>query len=666
MNSVSDVLREELYQPTLRAMSGQIPEQARSKSIDSPMNPPLSVGPAANIQVRTAKEYDAQANALVSNVSGRALSLAQSAKAVLDQLIAKVEQMKEVASKGALTKSSDIDRVFLRMDLSDLYKEYNAIAISAYGELTNGLSGDIARPVEIERVGERVSGQGFTAQGYTFFDLSKLSRPISKGDQVRLRIGANPEFVYTANRDLYPRLPTRDDPQWAMASSLAESNVIQALQSPDNGMTSESSDFNGVQNLADVNGRLLDSSSPQQFGDGRLLFFPREYSQYLTVRAFLSGSSSGSESPPGSAKIGAVSGNPPLFLRSLADTRIRGLEVDQGAIANFTFLNQGGAGYLGGADASNIPVNLLGGTGEGALGFGDISRGSFLSIAVPYRGLGYTLGDELTVSLRDVLNRGAGFSAIIEVGQTGEITSLQPTSRGSDYLGGGSGVRVPVKIVQTQNTIDPDFNIVTTEVSSARGNATINAGEVTHVTLSFGGTGYQSLDPLYQNQLPNPVELRIDAGDGSLTESKLRISEVGTGNSSPDALIYDALYRSLDQVVGRVYFGSSGRSAASAPTPDQFSAVLTGLEALTPVLKRQSIAAKLETDRLETEIRARDASSSESRMQSSGQNQVSQTDGRYIKLTRLLSRSNIIEYTTITLIDAARLQVSATKLDSKM
>ncbi|NDD15195.1 MAG: hypothetical protein EB072_21825, partial [Betaproteobacteria bacterium] len=243
------------------------------------------------------------------------------------------------------------------MDLADLYKEYNAIASSTIEGLTGGLSGRFTNPVQIERVGDPIA-----QQGYTTFALGSLSRPIGLNDQLRLKVGLNPESVYTATQNLYNALPQVTDPQWPNASTTAVSNVIQALQSPGNGVNIDVGGSTDERLWRDSGVALLEPGYPLQFYDDLLFFATRGYSQFLTVRGFLNVPDVSNQPKPGSLNVTFRPGDEPITLRSLADVRIQPLEVGKDAAAGIVFPSEGGVGYLSGADASTIPVTLTGGS----------------------------------------------------------------------------------------------------------------------------------------------------------------------------------------------------------------------------------------------------------------------------------------------------------------
>lgn len=647
-------------------MAAAASEQGQTKIENVAQRPVEPSLPAARLQLRSASEYDGVNDTLAARSSNQALLLARSAQTGLDQLLAKVEQMKEVARKGALTQTSALERTFLRMDLGDLFREYNAVASSTIGDLVGGLTGSISAPVRIERAGDSTAARGFSS-----FSLGNLSRPIAANDQFRLKVAANPETVYVADRSLYSPLPPlpadidadgmADDPaeeaQWLAASNTAGANVIDALQTAGNGFNTESGNFADVRSLTDSAGTQLETGFPLQSAD-TLFFASRGFVQFLTVRAFLPVTIPGNEPQPGTTSIALRPADAPIQLRSLADTRIRGLEIGEGGISSFAFLSQGGSNYLGGADAFNIPISLTGGTGQGARGYGDLTNGSFTTIVLPYRGSGYSAGDQLAVSLADLGNHGSGFSTTIGVGASGDITAITQlaslplppsTSRGTDYLGGGSGTRVPVRILQTQtDPLTGNINVV----SSATGTATIQGGELTGISIVSGGSGYIATDSS-GDDVPVTVEMDLSS---AVSEVTLKVVEVGNGNLSPDTFIYDAAYRSIDAVAGRVFFANAGRDGASAPSRDQFSSVLSSLENLTPVLKNQSLRAKLEVDRLDSQIRSFGGLNPQQKDQGPVLGQLPSRDGLGMKLARMLARVNVVADTTISLLESVRSQ----------
>jgi hypothetical protein len=671
MSSIGDILRESVFHPARRAIA-TASDETRVGSGLVPQKATRIENPAASLQVRSASDYNIESNALASRGSNQALLLAKSAQSGLDQLLAKVEQMKEIAKKGAATGTGSLDRAFLRMDLADLYKDYNAIASSTVGDLVGGLSGNLSVPVQVERVGDSLAAHGFSS-----FSLSSLSRPMTSGDQFRLKVGTNPEAVYVANRPLFGALPPTpadldadgiaDDPQeeasWQATLNTAGAYVLDALQGGNQAFTAEPGAVIPVSNLQDASGiAQLEAGWPLQFGD-TLLFASNGYVQFLTLRAFLPVSVPGSQAQPGTTSIAYSPTDSPIQLRSLADTRIRALEIGENAIVSFGFLTQGGAGYLSGADASNVPITLTGGTGQGGRGFGDLTGGSFTSLLLPYRGSGYSVGDQLEVSLADLASHGAGFSATItNLGLNGEIDdqSISVGSVGSNYLGGGSGTRVPVNILQTQT--DPNTG-TTNVISSAKGLAKIEGGEITEVLITSRGNGYLLReDPSDPNSASIPVTAEVDL-NSTVSKVKLKVMEVGNGNLSPDTFIYDAAYRSLDAIAGRAYLGTAGRDSASAPSQAQFQSALSSLETLKPVIEKQALRAKLEVERLESQVRSFGGQNSDQKDSTLLQSPVPAIDIRAIKLTRLLSRVSLVEFSMVSLPVPVQSQSTPGKFD---
>lgn len=655
MNSVTDVLRENLYKPALSAMSAQSASNQGALD-DLTRRPVYQPSPAAKLLVRSAREYNAETNSSAARATNRALLLAKSALTGLQQLIQTVDQMKVVAQKGASADTSNIDRVFLRMDLADLYKEYNAIASATTEDLVGGLSGKFTKPVQIERYGDLVP-----QQGYTFFSLGSLPRPIGAGDQLRLRVGTSTETVFTASQDLYSQPPAApvdsdgngttdpvEEAAWAEMNNVAGNSVIQALEA------------SGSLTDADTNSPLLTDGYPFQFADG-ILFASRESGQFLTVRAFFPVSETPNQQKAGTVSVAFQAGNAPVVLQSLADTRLRALETGQNAIVSFSFPTGGGAGYLGGADATNIPVMLIGGTGTGGRGSGELKEGSFTSLVFPFRGVAYSPGDNLGISLADLASYGYGFSTTIGVGSSGEITEIAQApqapflSGGFEYLAGGSGDRIPVKILQSQ--VDFSSGNIT-DVANAAGMVNIRNGEIVSITVTSGGIGYVAEDA---DGIPVPVTVQVDPISPTQTAT-VKVLEVGNGNISSDAFIYDAVNRSIDAVVGRSFFGESGSSGSSAPSTDQFSSVAVNLESLTQVLKKQQLQAKLEVDRLDAQIQSFGGLDSKQLSVELAQDQKAGIDYRSIKLTRMLSRAEF-ESSTLTLIKAAQSQGTLLKFE---
>lgn len=647
MGSVTDILREGLFRPTVSAMPMAPVAEGQSRILSVVERPVSPTTPAAKLQVKSASDYHAEASGPAARASQRALLLAKSAQTGLEQLLSKVDQMKEVTAKGARVEGSDIERAFLRMDLADLYKEYNAIASSTIEGLTGGLSGRFTNPVQIERVGDPIA-----QQGYTTFALGSLSRPIGLNDQLRLKVGLNPESVYTATQNLYNALPQVTDPQWPNASTTAVSNVIQALQSPGNGVNIDVGGSTDERLWRDSGVALLEPGYPLQFYDDLLFFATRGYSQFLTVRGFLNVPDVSNQPKPGSLNVTFRPGDEPITLRSLADVRIQPLEVGKDAAAGIVFPSEGGVGYLSGADASTIPVTLTGGSGTGVSGYGDLKQGSFTSLVLPYRGFGYSPGDELSVSLADLVNYGYGFSATVSVGASGEIRSLAQSTGGERYLGGGSGDRVPVRFLQTQTIVDPTGIPSMVDVSNATGIASIRSGEVVSVNVVSGGSGYIELDGF---GAPAYVTLQVDPANAT-QNLVLRVAEVGNGNTSGDAFIFDAVSRSLDAIVGKSFFGNAGTKASTAPTPDEFSSALKNLESLSTVLKRQKTQATAEVQRLDAQVAAFGGLKNDQIGQLPLESQTLVADNRSIKLTRMLSWADGFEYSTLSLLKAGQTQ----------
>ena len=647
MGLVKDILRDGLFRPAFNAMSMAPVAEGQSRILSVVKRPVSPTTPAVKLQVKSASDYHAEASGPAARASQRALLLAKSAQTGLEQLLLKVEQMKEVAAKGARVEGSDIERAFLRMDLADLYKEYNAIASSTIEGLTGGLSGRFTNPVQIERVGDSIA-----QQGYTTFALGSLSRPIGLNDQLRLKVGLNPESVYTATQPLYNALPQLTDPQWPTASTTAVSNVIQALQSPGNGVNIDVGGSTDERLWRDSGVALLEPGYPLQFYDDLLFFATRGYSQFLTVRGFLNVPDVSNQPKPGSLNVTFRPGDEPITLRSLADVRIQPIEVGKDAAAGIVFPNEGGVGYLSGADASTIPVTLTGGSGTGVSGYGDLKQGSFTSLVLPYRGFGYSPGDELSVSLADLVNYGYGFSATVSVGASGEIRSLAQSTGGERYLGGGSGDRVPVRFLQTQTIVDPTGIPSMVDVSNATGIASIRSGEVVSVNVISGGSGYIEVDG---SGAPAYVTLQVDPASAT-QDLVLRVSNVGNGNTSGDAFIFDAVSRSLDAIIGKSFFGNAGTKAATAPTSDEFSSALTNLESLSTVLKRQKIRATLEVQGLDAQVAAFGGLKNDQIGQPLLESQTLVEDNRSVKLTRMLSWADGFEYSKLSLLKASQTQ----------
>lgn len=648
MGLVKDILRDGLFRPAFNAMSMAPVAEGQSRILSVVKRPVSPTTPAVKLLVKSASDYHAEASGPAARASQRALLLAKSAQTGLEQLLLKVEQMKEVAAKGARVEGSDIERAFLRMDLADLYKEYNAIASSTIEGLTGGLSGRFTNPVQIERVGDSIA-----QQGYTTFALGSLSRPIGLNDQLRLKVGLNPESVYTATQPLYNALPQLTDPQWPTASTTAVSNVIQALQSPGNGVNIDVGGSTDERLWRDSGVALLEPGNPLQFGDDLLFFATRGYSQFLTVRGFLKVPEVSNQPKPGSLNVTFRPGDEPITLRSLADVRIQPIEVGKDAAAGIVFPNEGGVGYLSGADASTIPVTLTGGSGTGVSGYGDLKQGSFTSLVLPYRGFGYSPGDELSVSLADLVNYGYGFSASISVGGSGEIRSLEQSTGGERYLSGGSGDRIPVRFLQTQTFVDPvDSSFSTVDISNATGIASIRSGEVVSVNVISGGSGYIEVDG---SGAPAYVTLQVDPASAT-QDLVLRVSNVGNGNTSGDAFIFDAVSRSLDAIIGKSFFGNAGTKAETAPTSDEFSSALTNLESLSTVLKRQKTRATLEVQGLDAQVAAFGGLKNDQIGQPLLESQTLVEDNRSVKLTRMLSWADGFEYSKLSLLKASQTQ----------
>lgn len=673
MNTVTDVLREGVYRPTLRSLVAGSVEETQPRISLVPRRTTRPATPAARLELGTAADYNSESRAVAARATNQALLLAKSAQSGLDQLLSLVEQMKKVASSGALNQTTPTERAFLRMDLSDLYRDYNKIAASAQGGVAGLLSGGLAIPVQIERAGD-LTPKSFV----TSIDLAGLSRPIGSGDQVRIRVGSEREALYIAQEDLYSPLirdpvdadgnpfldanglpvvyPHNDSLRQAASGSLAF-----ALEVPDNGLNPESGAFVPLTTRLNPGGFVFTSSSVLNL----LTFSGKE----MMVRVFLPVADP--TSAAGSASIAFQPAAAPVVLRSLADTRIRPMEASPGqnAIVSVVALDSGGSGYLNGGDATGLPVELRGGgtpttPAVGARGTADIIQGRITRFALTFRGESYNAGDQVLITTSDYQSSrplppfGSDFEASINVDTSGAITSffgVSPPS-GTDYLGGASGRRIPVRIVQSWTQQDPQdpsgFNQLSFAVNSATATVNIDSGRITNSpVLVSGGSGYIATHPDTGALVPVSVEIDLSA---PVSESVLKVVEVGSGNFSPDAFIYDLVYRNLESVTGPVFFDRSGLSGTGAPTASDFAAVLGSLEALTPVLQRQSLRAKLEVQRLDAQLQSFGGSNPSPATPVTDIGEIRPHDNFAIKLSRMLSRVDLVADTTLSLLESAR------------
>jgi len=708
MLSRADILREGIYKPLQTLITRQIGvgEQRPALAVQQTTQ---AIDPAAKVDVTLRQDNNNAFRSADSQGLFNALLIAKSAQTGLEQLIAKVEEMKTVARRATESPSTAQNRFFFGLELADMLRDYNRIATSAGEDLAKSLDGSLANPYQVERLGDETPSAGFG-----LFVLGGLSRPFGAGDQFRIQIGKGSELVYTGTQNLFPALPTAprdadadgipDNPADEIARTDAANSFLQAISSAGSGFSTQSggvvafdgstlspgvgyvdssyfsvplSGGSGSGAQADIvvtGGKVSQVSIVPPGGDAyakgdtltasagslgvngsgfsikvaevfksintmnpplaagfpfitadTLLFASDDFQKGLRLRSFLTPNS---DAETGTSTLNVDSSGVPVRLRSLADVRIRPLEIGANAIMSLDSGIQRGSGYLGGIDASGVEVRFTGGSGRSASGTVDLSGGAVSRLQLRVAGVGFSAGDRLSIAFDD---QGAfGYLADATTNASGEITLSSPSQQGTNYLGGGSATGLPVMI----------FSLSDPTSQEARGFATVAAGAITALSVdpannSIGASNANQTVPVSVRTAPDALA----AGSGF----NVTVAEVGEANYSTDAFVYDMVFRSIDAVTGPVRF-SNLNSAVSSQTPSvgDFSRVLNALEELTPVLARQALRAKMSVQAIETRARLFPAEDRTTLDAASVASSIAtRNEGLAVKLSRMLLRTEL-------------------------
>ena len=162
-----------------------------------------------------------------------------------------------------------------------------------------------------------------------------------------------------------------------------------------------------------------------------------------------------------------------------------------------------GTGYLGGGSGSNVPVSIVGGSGDFAKGLAEIEGGRIVGLRVTQPGFGFSEGDSVTASV-DLKGTTQRLGYRVRQVINGEITDLADLLPIDGYLEGGSADRVPILFAAGPG------NFPTT---LGRGYARIESGQITDLQISEPGAGYAAGGYV----LPK-IDLNLSSGRGFKAE----------------------------------------------------------------------------------------------------------------------------------------------------
>jgi hypothetical protein len=181
----------------------------------------------------------------------------------------------------------------------------------------------------------------------------------------------------------------------------------------------------------------------------------------------------------------------------------------------------------GGANYSAAPtVTLTGGGGAGAKGIAVLSQGIVTKINLTAKGSGYTSAPTVAIV-------GAGGSGATATANRGVVTSVEVTDMGNagkvqsvTLTNGGSGFNTVADIFLTNGgglyTSVPTVTISGGGGSGATATATIEGGAVTSITITNAGSGYTS----------NPTVSITGGGGSGATASAYRAKIVFNGSGT--------------------------------------------------------------------------------------------------------------------------------------
>lgn len=483
MAITTEILRQGIYQPVLNSITSG-PQASRGLSIGPQLTPRsvTPVSPTVILDMGRARESDKVERRLAANQSQQVLLLAKAAQTGIEQLLEKVADLKSIANRGASPDASARERIFLSMDLADAYKDYNKIAETTGVDQAKVLDGSLAIPIRVERVGDEVVSQGFS-----FFSLGSMTRPIRAGDQFRIQVGSSRELVYTATRDFspIPTVPSDVDGDGTIDNQAAEDERVQAAANfvealsyfGGNGFKSES----GFIVSLDPNSLLAGSGYPN--------------GNYTNI-SLIGGSGSGAKAS---------------------------IEVKGGQVVSVDLATRG-YGYLPGDKLSVAPSGLSG-----------VGSGFSIQVSEVFNNLP-ALADGFPLVISDTINFATpGFSEFLRVRA---FLQAQDSNVGIGTTQLSLGQRVPPVVLTSlsDNRIRPlevgQNAIVSVEPSTAGGSGYLGGADAVSVPVSlFGGTGYGARGIV-------DIERGIVA--------KLDLRYLGAGYSATDQLtisLDDLLYR---------------------------------------------------------------------------------------------------------------------------